>query len=100
MLTVTLYLYSFADGLSLLVGAAVCLTLVGLAKTWYHLVLIVIYIEILILLNFLLFRRVGVAGVSVGLLFLLASFIVSGARMGISILTQIVRIHGNDFTML
>lgn len=100
MLTLTLYIYSFADGLSLLVGSAVCLTLVGLAKTWYHLVLIVIYIEILILLNFLLFSRVGVAGVPVGLLFLLASFIVSGARMGISILTQIVRMHGNDFTML
>jgi len=68
---------------------------------WYHVIILLIIIEFLILSIFLLANiYLVILGTSIFFLFLFITLRVAEARLGISLLTILVRIHGIDFILI
>lgn len=72
----------------------------AILKNWFHLIIILILIEIIILKLFFILVIISRIEISQNIIFIFSTFIVIEARMGVSILTLIVRSHGNDFILI
>jgi len=69
-----------------------------LASRWFHIMVLLMFLEIFILLIFIsvrLFRLI--LRFSGGFIFVFITLSVAEARIGIAVLTMLVRRHGNDF---
>merc|ERR1711953_698121 len=65
---------------------------------WYHVIIILIILEIFILINFFLLNfSIILISYSSFLIFIFITLSVAEARIGLSLLTILVRNHGNDY---
>lgn len=81
-------------------GARVLALVCALIKQWAHLIFILITLEARILAAFFLVALAAYEVHSPCPLFLLSSFIVIGASLGVSLMARLARSHGNDFILL
>jgi hypothetical protein len=69
--------------------------------TWYHVIILIMLLELFILKNFFLsVFLVSLGAYSRYFIFLFATLRVAEARIGVSLLTIIVRSHGNDIIIV
>jgi len=66
--------------------------------SWFHLIILLIFLEMFILMIFLLINLFFIINkLSIFFVFLFITLSVAEARIGLSILTILVRSHGNDY---
>lgn len=65
---------------------------------WYHIIILLIVLEFIILKNFLLtVLLISITNVESVFIFFFRALAVREARLGISLLTVLARAHGNDY---
>jgi len=101
MLVFTIYVCFSLDIISRLIifiMVEICLYRLLLSTSWFHVIILLMVLEMLILLVFLLINltilSVKISGIFV---FMFITLSVAEARVGISLLTMLVRRNGNDF---
>jgi len=69
-----------------------------LARRWFHVIVLLIFLEIFMLLIFLIVTRFRlIINLSGGFIFIFITLRVAEASIGMALLTILVRRHGNDF---
>ena len=90
--------YNAANVVSMFIFLRACTYRLLLTSRWFHVIVLLIFLEIFILLIFI-FASLSrlILRASGGFIFVFITLRVAEARIGIAVLTMLVRRHGNDF---
>lgn len=94
-----LKLYSFERIFILLLRVELLIYFLLLFKNWFHIIIILIVLEFIIIKTFLVLRFISYKRGILLLLFIFLTIIVIEARLGVSVLRLITRCRGNDFVI-
>merc|ERR1712015_498600 len=79
-------------------GAEMVLYVVVYTSFWYHIIILLIVLEFIMLKNFLLIMvLISISSVESAFIFFFSVLAVREARLGISLLAVLSRAHGNDY---
>nr|UDF84435.1 NADH dehydrogenase subunit 4L [Phyllodiaptomus tunguidus]UDF84448.1 NADH dehydrogenase subunit 4L [Phyllodiaptomus tunguidus] len=90
----------FLEGLLYISSLCVFIFLFALLNNWFHIIMILMFLEMMMLQIFLIVMTLCLNLFSLSFLFLFSTFMVIEASLGVSILTLITRSHGNDFLLI
>nr|AYV63063.1 NADH dehydrogenase subunit 4L [Lovenula raynerae] len=94
-----LSIFTFPEMLIMFIGLELIFYTLSLLKNWFHVMMILMVMEMFMLKNFLLINLAAINTLSPSLIFIFTTFMVMEASMGMSILTLLTRSHGNDFLL-
>ncbi len=75
-------------------------TYIAMLKNWFHIIIILILLEIAIILSFLRLSLLISFNLRVEIIFLFSTLIVTEASVRMALLVKISRTHGNDYLII
>lgn len=94
----TLQRVDFTEVIIILIGVEILIYVFIYTSFWYHVIILLMVLEFIILKNFLLVVIIiYILKIENVFVFFFRALAVSEARLGISLLTVLSRAHGNDY---